>query len=128
VRRGIRLLVGGTIAVSAMGMALVGTLQSTVPFLTPSEVGSSLEGRRIQVEGIVVGLEATTGGLTFHVSDGRSVVPVDYRYGAGRPLALENGRLAVVKGVFRDGIIVAQHVSIRAHEGVEPAMTAIGAP
>jgi cytochrome c-type biogenesis protein CcmE len=115
-------LVGATvIALAAMSLVLVGTLQSSVPFVSPADLDASLEGRRVQVEGLVRNLVPTPDGLLFDLTDGGSArVPVEYRYGAGRPLALDEGRLAVTKGIYRDGRIVAQQVSIRAHEGVEP--------
>jgi len=114
-------LVGATlIALLAMGTVLLGTLQSAVPFVSPAELDASLLGRRVQVEGLVRGLEPYADGLRFDLSDGMgAVVAVEYRYGAGRPLALDEGRLAIAKGVYRDGRIVAQQVSVRAHEGVE---------
>ncbi len=114
-------LIGATlIALVAMGMVLLGTLQSTVPFLSPAELGPSLDGRRVQVEGLVHGLEPHPNGVRFGLSDGAAAsVRVEYRYGAGRPLALDDGRLVVAKGIYREGTIVAQQVSIRAHEGSE---------
>lgn len=113
-------LVGATaIALLAMGAVLFGTLQSSVPFLAPGELGPSLNGRRVQVEGVVRALEADTQGLRFDLRDGAASVRVEYRYGAGRPLALEDGRLAIAKGIYRDGAIVANQVSIRAHEGTD---------
>ncbi|MBW6456256.1 MAG: cytochrome c maturation protein CcmE [Trueperaceae bacterium] len=114
-------LVGATlIALLAMGTVLLGTWQSAVPFVSPAELDASLLGRRVQVEGLVRGLEPYPEGLRFDLSDGMgAVVAVEYRYGAGRPLALDEGRLAIAKGVYRDGRIVAQQVSVRAHEGVE---------
>jgi cytochrome c-type biogenesis protein CcmE len=115
----LRLVGASIVALAAMSMVLVGTVQSSVPFLSPADVDDSFGGRRIQVEGLVRDLEAVAGGLRFALSDGTAAVAVDYRYGAGRPLALDVGRLAIAKGIYRDGVIVAQQVSIRAHEGVE---------
>ena len=114
-------LVGATaIALLAMGAVLFGTLQSSVPFLAPGDLDPSLNGRRVQVEGVVRALEADTQGLRFDLRDGGAAsVRVEYRYGAGRPLALEDGRLAIAKGIYRDGAIVANQVSIRAHEGTD---------
>ena len=114
-------LVGATlIALLAMSTVLLGTWQSAVPFVSPAELDPSLLGRRVQVEGLVRGLEPFADGLRFELNDGLgAVVAVEYRYGAGRPLALDEGRLAVVKGIYRDDGIAAQQVSIRAHEGVE---------
>jgi cytochrome c-type biogenesis protein CcmE len=115
-------LVGGTlVGLLAMSAVFVGTLQSAVPFISPAELGPELDGRRVQVEGLVRDLTPTGGGLRFALSDGNAAsVAVEYRYGAGRPLALDDGRLAVAKGVYRQGTILAQQVSIRAHEGIEP--------
>jgi cytochrome c-type biogenesis protein CcmE len=114
--------VGATvIALAAMALVLAGTLQSSVPFLSPGDLDATHAGRRVQVEGIVRNLEPVPGGLHFELSD-RDATPVrvEYRYGAGRPLALDEGRLAIAKGMYRDGRIDAQQVSVRAHEGVEP--------
>jgi cytochrome c-type biogenesis protein CcmE len=123
VRGRARLIGASLVALAAMSMVLLGTLQSSVPFLSPGELTPSLEGRRVQVEGLVRNLAPSVDGLTFDLTDGGAAsVAVQYRYGAGRPLALDDGRLAIAKGTYRDGAIVAQQVSIRAHEGIEPEM------
>jgi cytochrome c-type biogenesis protein CcmE len=126
VRGRARLIGASLIALAAMSMVLLGTLQSSVPFLSPGELTPSFDGRRVQVEGLVHNLAPSADGVTFDLTDGGAAsVAVQYRYGAGRPLALDVGRLAIAKGTYRDGMIVAQQVSIRAHEGIEPDMVAI---
>lgn len=115
-----RLLVASVISIGAMGMVLFGTWQSSIPFVSPAELSNDLDGQRVQVEGIVRGLEVNDGGLGFELTGGPASVPVSYRYSDGRPLTLEEGRVAVAKGIYSDGALQAQQVSIRAHEGIEP--------
>jgi cytochrome c-type biogenesis protein CcmE len=117
----VRLLLASVIGFSAMSMVLLGTWQSSIPFISPADLGPSLEGKRVQVEGIVRALEPLGGNLSFELTDsGNATVAVSYRYRDGRPLALDEGRLAIAKGIYRGGLIEAQQVSIRAHEGIEP--------
>lgn len=116
-RRRTRLLVSGTVTVFAMTMVLIGTLESSVPFVGPADLGPGLEGKRLQVEGIVQGLTVGPDDLTFELSDGAgATVLVRYAYSGQRPLTLEDGRLVVAKGLYRQRVVEAYQVSVRAHE------------
>lgn len=116
-KRRTRLLVSGTVTVFAMTMVLIGTLESSVPFVGPADLGPTLEGKRLQVEGIVQGLTVGPDDLTFELSDGAgATVLVRYAYSGQRPLTLEDGRLVVAKGLYRQRVVEAYQVSVRAHE------------
>lgn len=116
-KRRTRLLVSGTVTVFAMTMVLIGTLESSVPFVGPADLGPTLEGKRLQVEGIVQGLTVGPDDLTFELSDGAgATVLVRYPYSGQRPLTLEEGRLVVAKGLYRQRVVEAYQVSVRAHE------------
>jgi cytochrome c-type biogenesis protein CcmE len=111
-----RVIFGALIAVTALAAVMIGTWQASVPFISPGELTATHEGRRVQVEGIILEMRPIAGGVEFDLSDGEDFVLVSYPYGASRPLALEAGRIVVAKGVYRDGSLAAQQVSIRAHE------------
>jgi cytochrome c-type biogenesis protein CcmE len=120
-RRPGRLVMAAVVAGITLSMVLFGTWQSAVPFISPADVEPSLEGSRLQIEGLVENIEMSDEYLKFDLTDGMDAgVPVVYRYRDQRPLALENGRLAIAKGFYQDGILRAQQVSIRAHEETEP--------
>lgn len=112
-----RVAVGGLVTAAAMTLVVIGTWQSSVPFIGPGALGPSLEGQRVQVEGRVEGLRSRPDHLTFELSDGGvATAAVRYAYADQRPLTLEEGRVVVAKGVYRDGVIDAHQVSVRAHE------------
>jgi cytochrome c-type biogenesis protein CcmE len=114
-RRG-RYLVAAVVTVAAMTTVLVGTLQASVPFVGPGQLDAGLDGRRVQVEGMVERVTLETDHLRLEVSDGSASVEVIYAYAEHRPLTLATGRIVVAKGQFRDGIVHANQVSVRAHE------------
>lgn len=104
-----------------LSMVLFGTWQSAVPFISPADVEPSLDGSRLQLEGIVRNIEMSDEYLKFELSDGADAsVAVVYRYRDQRPLTLEDGRLAIAKGFYQGGILEAQQVSVRAHEETVP--------
>jgi cytochrome c-type biogenesis protein CcmE len=114
------LVIAGLVAVAAMTMAVVSTLQSAVPFVGPSELTPELDGRRVQVEGVVVAMSPEGDRLVLILSDfdGTEAL-VHYSYTGPPPLALEEGRLVVAKGTYRQGVVEAHQVSVRAHETPE---------
>jgi cytochrome c-type biogenesis protein CcmE len=116
-----RLVMAAVVAGITLSMVFFGTWQSAVPFITPAQVGPSLEGSRLQVEGIVQNAQVSDEFLNFELTDGENArVPVVYRYRNQRPLTLENGRVAIAKGFYQEGILEAHQVSVRAHEETAP--------
>jgi cytochrome c-type biogenesis protein CcmE len=117
VSRRARLLLAGTVTVVAMTLVLVGTFQASTPFLAPADLSADHEGRRVQVEGIVQSLQVGSNQLVLELTDGTGATAlVRYAYVGQRPLTLEEGRLVVAKGVYRDGVIESHQVSVRAHD------------
>jgi cytochrome c-type biogenesis protein CcmE len=117
VRRRTRHLVAAIVTMGAMTTVLIGTLESSVPFVSPGQLNADLDGRRVQVEGIVESITPQHDQLRLELSDGGSAtVVVTYAYTEHRPLTLEAGRVVVAKGPYRDGVVEANQVSVRAHE------------
>jgi cytochrome c-type biogenesis protein CcmE len=116
-RRRARYLISTAVTVAAMTMVVVGTLQSSVPFVGPADLDSTLDGRRVQVEGIVEAITPESDHLVITLTDkAAGTALVHYTYADQRPLTLEEGRLVVAKGLYRDGVVQAHQVSVRAHE------------
>jgi cytochrome c-type biogenesis protein CcmE len=117
VRREIRTGLAGLVTVVAMATVLVGTMQSSVPFVGPGELDAALEGRRVQLEGVVESITPEQDRLVIEVTGpGPAAATVSYAYAERRPLTLEPGRVVVAKGLYRDGVVEANQVSVRAHE------------
>jgi cytochrome c-type biogenesis protein CcmE len=116
VKRRARLLVAAAMTVAAMTMVLIGTFQSSVPFVGPGDLGPEFDGRRVQVEGLVDRVTPRRDHLVLELSDGdAATVTVRYTYTDQRPLTLEVGRIVVAKGLYRKGVVDAHQVSVRAH-------------
>lgn len=116
-RRRARVVVAAIVTAASMAMVLIGTLESSVPFVSPAELDAGLDGRRVQVEGVVEAIAPASEHLEIEVSDGgAATVTVQYAYTEQRPITLEAGRIVVAKGVYRDGVVEAGRVSVRAHE------------
>jgi cytochrome c-type biogenesis protein CcmE len=112
-----RLAAALLIAVLLMAVVLVDIRQAAVPFLSPSQLNESLQGQRLQVEGIVARIEQYGELLRIELTDGAAAgVTVLYRAGSQRPLTLEKGRLVVARGIYRNGVLTAERVAVRAHE------------
>ena len=115
--RNTRVAVAAVVTAGAMAMVLVGTLQASVPFVGPDDLGPELDGRRVQVEGRVEALTAHSDHLVLELSGGgASTTTVRYTYADQRPLTLEVGRIVVAKGLYAEETIDAHQVSVRAHE------------
>jgi cytochrome c-type biogenesis protein CcmE len=96
---------------------LIGTFQSSVPFVSPGDLTPDYEGRRVQVEGIVETMNVLPDHLLLELSDGSGATAViRYDYEGQRPLTLTEGRLVVAKGLYRQGVIESHQVSVRAHD------------
>lgn len=114
--RRLRHAIAAVVTVAAMTTVLVGTLQASVPFVAPGQLDSDLDGRRVQVEGLVDTVTPEHDHLRIELTDGAARVVVIYAYAEHRPLTLEAGRVVVAKGQYRDGVVEANQVSVRAHE------------
>ena len=112
-----RTAVAAAMAMAAMAMVVAGTFRASVPFVGPGDLGPELDGRRVQVEGRVEGLTSGVHELELRLADGNAATTVRYVYADQRPLTLEVGRIVVAKGLYRDGVVEAHQVSVRAHEG-----------
>lgn len=116
-RRRTRNLAAAAVTATAMATVLIGTVQSSVPFVSPGQLDDDLDGRRVQVEGVVTYVDARDDHLRLELSDGDAAeVAVTYSYREHRPLTLEAGRIVVAKGEYSDGLVTATQVSVRAHE------------
>ncbi len=116
-RRHRRNVLAAAVTVTAMATVLIGTLQSSVPFVSPGQLDDDLDGRRVQVEGVVASVVPGDDHVRLELSDGDAgTVSVSYAYSEHRPLTLEVGRIVVAKGQYRDGEVAATQVSVRAHE------------
>jgi cytochrome c-type biogenesis protein CcmE len=117
VKRRTRFLLLAAVTVAAMTMVLIGTFEASVPFVAPGDLTDEHEGRRVQVEGIVETMTVRPDHLLLELSDdGAATAQVRYAYAGQRPLTLEEGRLVVAKGVYREGVVEANQISVRAHE------------
>ena len=102
---------------AAMTMVVIGTWQSSVPFVGAGDLGPEHEGQRVQVEGFVDELTPQGDHILLVLSDGEAATAtVQYSYADQRPLTLEEGRVVVAKGLYEDGVVDAHQVSVRAHE------------
>ena len=114
--RRLRLATAAVVTAGAMTLVLIGTWQSSVPFVGPDDLGPQLDGQRVQVEGLVEELTPRQGQLVLEITDGGSATAtVRYAYPDQRPLTLEKGRVVVAKGLYHNGVINAHQVSVRAH-------------
>jgi cytochrome c-type biogenesis protein CcmE len=114
-----KFLIGGAVIVLALGyMVWAGVTQSTVYFVTPSELSAApVSGKAYRLGGLVergsVKWEPRTLDLAFTVSDGKATVPV--RHKGTAPDLFGEGRGAVVEGqwmregYFKATLIMAKH-------------------
>ena len=110
-------MIASVVTVVAMTMVLVGTFESSVPFIGPADLSPDLEGHRIQVEGIVQTMTVETDHLLLELTDGTGATAVvRYTFLGQRPLTIDEERLVVAKGIYRGGVVEADQVSVRAHE------------
>lgn len=94
------------------------TMGITTRFVTPTDVSQeNLDGERINLEGRVTAMNDSGETLRFEVFDENASVPVVYD--GTTPETMGNGRIVVAKGVYEDGRVEAQKLSVRAHEGTD---------
>lgn len=117
-RRKNKLLLVGVGILVLLGALGATTISATTEFVTPTDLAE--EDRRgdwVNLEGAVDNLETNGNRATFEVDDGNASIPVVYE--GTLPDTLENDRIVVAKGTYRDGKLVADQLSVRAHEGSE---------
>lgn len=115
-RRKNKLLFVGVGVLVLLGGVGATTMSATTEFVTPTNLAQEdHEGNWVNLEGSVKNLETDGNRATFEVTDGNTSIPVVYE--GTMPDTLQNGRIAVAKGVYRDGELVADDLSVRAHEG-----------
>jgi cytochrome c-type biogenesis protein CcmE len=113
-----KFLVGGAVILAALAyMIYAGVTQSTVYFVTPSELEAGpVSGKTYRVGGLVtpgsLRWEPATLALSFTLTDGKSTIPV--RHHGTAPDLFGEGRGAVVEGRwagdhFQAATILAKH-------------------
>jgi len=118
VRRKNKLIFVGVGIVVLLGGLGATTMSASTEFVSPTELErGDYQGEWVNLEGAVTNLTTDEGQATFHVTDDNESVRVTY----DKPLpdTMQNGRIVVAKGEYRDGTVVAKELSVRAHEGEE---------
>ena len=117
-RRKNKLIFVGVGIVVLLGGLGATTMSASTEFVSPTELErGDYQGEWVNLEGAVTNLTTDEGQATFHVTDDNESVRVTY----DKPLpdTMQNGRIVVAKGEYRDGTVVAKELSVRAHEGEE---------
>jgi cytochrome c-type biogenesis protein CcmE len=120
VRRKNKLLVttvGILVLLATLGVT---SMNASAAFVSPTQISES-EGTYqddwVNLEGVATDLDAEGQTITFAVTDGNHTVPVVYE--GTVPDTLQDGRVVVAKGRYDGGELVANKLSVRAHEGEE---------
>lgn len=117
-RRKNKLVIVGVGILVLLGGLGATTMSATTQFVTPTKLDDGgYQGEWVNLEGSVKNLQTEGQRATFDVSDGNTSVRVVYENPL--PDTLQNGRIVVAKGVYEDGKLVADKLSVRAHEGSE---------
>lgn len=117
-RRKTKLIVAAVGMLVLLGVLGTTTMSATTEFVTPTSLDKGdYEDEWVNLEGSVEALETDGQRSTFRVNDGNVSIPVVYE--KQLPDTMQNGRIVVAKGVYRDGKIIAKELSVRAHEGEE---------
>ena len=109
--------VGILILLTTLGVT---SMNASAAFVSPTQVSESdgaYQGDWVNLEGVVTDLDADGAAITFEVSDENHTVPVVYE--GTLPDTLQDGRVVVAKGQFDGDRLVANKLSVRAHEGEE---------
>ncbi|WP_327052998.1 cytochrome c maturation protein CcmE domain-containing protein [Halomicrococcus gelatinilyticus] len=117
-RRKNKLIFVGVGIVVLLGGLGATTMSASTEFVSPTELEEGdYQGEWVNLEGAVTNLTTDDEQATFHVADDNESVRVTY----DKPLpdTMQNGRIVVAKGEYRDGTVVANELSVRAHEGEE---------
>ncbi|RLM90898.1 cytochrome c maturation protein CcmE [Halobellus sp. Atlit-38R] len=109
--------VGILVLLATLGVT---SMNASAAFVSPTQISES-EGTYqddwVNLEGVATDLDAEGQTITFAVTDGNHTVPVVYE--GTVPDTLQDGRVVVAKGRYDGGELVANKLSVRAHEGEE---------
>ncbi|SEF98263.1 cytochrome c maturation protein CcmE domain-containing protein [Halobellus limi] len=120
VRRKNKLLVttvGVLVLLATLGVT---SMNASAAFVSPTQLSESdgtYQEEWVNLEGVVTDLDVDGETITFAVTDGNHTVPVVYE--GTVPDTLQDGRVVVAKGQFEGDRLVANKLSVRAHEGEE---------
>jgi cytochrome c-type biogenesis protein CcmE len=116
----VKLIVGGIGVLVLFSVLAVTTMGGAAEFVSPTDLEeeSGYEGSRVNLEGIVTGLEQRDGRIHFDVTDANASVPASYD--GPMPETMADGRTVVAKGYFDGSSVEADDLSVRAHEGERP--------
>lgn len=93
-------------------------MSASTEFVTPTTLSENdYEGEWVNLEGSVENLDTSGESTTFDVTDGNYSVTVTYD--GTLPDTMQEGRIAVAKGRYDGDRLVANQLSVRAHEGTE---------
>lgn len=117
-RRKNKLLFAGVGIVVLLGVLGATTMSASTEFVTPTTLSENdYEGEWVNLEGSVENLDTSGESTTFDVTDGNYSVTVTYD--GTLPDTMQEGRIAVAKGRYDGDRLVANQLSVRAHEGTE---------
>lgn len=117
-RRTHRLVLVGLVVAFLLGV-MVFSMEMTSTRLTPEElVSGDYDDERVTIEGTV--RDVAIGSTTEFVVAGNRSAKVPVRMTRSPPATLEDGRIVIVEGVYRDGVLEASSLQVRSHEGTEP--------
>lgn len=109
--------VGILVLLATLGVT---SMNASAAFVSPTQISES-EGTYqddwVNLEGVATDLDTEGQTITFAVTDGNHTVPVVYE--GTVPDTLQDGRVVVAKGRYDGGELVANKLSVRAHEGEE---------
>ena len=109
--------VGILVLLATLGVT---SMNASAAFVSPTQISES-EGTYqddwVNLEGVATDLDTEGQTITFAVTDGNHTVPVVYE--GTVPDTLQDGRVVVAKGQYDGGELVANKLSVRAHEGEE---------
>jgi len=117
--RKVKLLVGGVGIAVLLAILVTTTMGSAAEFVTPTELAETddYDEEYVQLEGRAIDL-ADDDQITFDVLDENHTVPVGYD--GEMPETMSEGRIVVAEGHYTDGEVVADDLTVRAHEGEHP--------
>ncbi|MFD1598617.1 cytochrome c maturation protein CcmE [Halobellus rarus] len=109
--------VGILVLLAALGVT---SMNASAAFVSPTQLSESdgtYQEEWVNLEGVVTDLDVDGETITFEVTDENHTVPVVYE--GTTPDTLQDGRVVVAKGQFEGDRLVANELSVRAHEGEE---------
>ena len=120
VRRKNKLLVttvGILVLLTTLGVT---SMNASAAFVSPTQLSESdgtYQEEWVNLEGVVTDLDVDGETITFEVTDENHTVPVVYE--GTTPDTLQDGRVVVAKGQLEGDRLIANELSVRAHEGEE---------